>query len=494
VGLSRKQVTRVLHEAGRTTPSLPPGQSKLDPFRERIAALVDKRLTATRILREIQAAGYTGRRTILAQHVARLRAELELSPRKQAKHRFETAPGEEIQIDWSPYMVVIAGRTLKIKAFGALLCASRKLFLRFYRDERQPTLLEAMASAFEYFKGCSLRVVLDNMATAVLSRGLGPDGQPLWHPSFLDFARYYGFTPFACAVRDPDRKGKKEKSFRLVWDDFLKGTEFGSWDELDERRRVWLDETPGVGNLRIHGTTRRVPNEAWLDEQTALIQLPEHRFPVYEKAARIVDRDATIWVRGTPYTVPSSLAERTVAVHLFAEHFEVLDPHGRVVFSRRYVPDADKGRLVIDPTHYAGLKRRPRSTGDERIEDAFVKRFPDLVSLVEGLKLRLKAFAPIHVRALVRLVDRYGEPAFLKAARRAQEYRRFDATAVERILERTEPLPEGDLIAPLHGLGPVALGEVEPPSLAHYEHLDAKAATETRDEGAKDDPEVNHGA
>jgi transposase len=287
VGLTRKQVSRVLHEAGRTTPSSTPGRSKLDPFRERIVALVGKGLTTTRILREIQAAGYSGRRTILAKYVARLRAELSLSLRKQVKHRFETAPGEEIQIDWSPYTVVIAGRTLKIKAFGALLCASRKLFLRFYRDERQPTLLEAIASAFEYFKGCTLRVVLDNMATAVLSRGLGPDGRPLWHPGFLDFARYYGFKPFACAVRDPNRKGKKEKSFRLVWDDFLKGTEFTSWEELDQRRRVWLDETPGVGNQRIHGTTRRVPNEAWLDEQTYLIKLPEHRFPVYEQSASV---------------------------------------------------------------------------------------------------------------------------------------------------------------------------------------------------------------
>ena len=31
--------------------------------------------------------------------------------------------------------------------------------------------------------------------------------------------------------------------------------------------------------------------------------------------------------------------------------FEVLDPHGRIAFSRRYVVGADQGKLVIDPTH-----------------------------------------------------------------------------------------------------------------------------------------------
>ena len=55
--------------------------------------------------------------------------------------------------------------------------------MHFYRDERQSTLLEALASGFEYSQGCALRVVLDNMATAVLGRW-GPNGQPVWHPRF----------------------------------------------------------------------------------------------------------------------------------------------------------------------------------------------------------------------------------------------------------------------------------------------------------------------
>ena len=57
------------------------------------------------------------------------------------------------------------------------------LWVHFYRDERQSTLLEALASGFEYSQGCALRVVLDNMATAVLGRW-GPNGQPVWHPRF----------------------------------------------------------------------------------------------------------------------------------------------------------------------------------------------------------------------------------------------------------------------------------------------------------------------
>ena len=492
VGLSRKLVRRVLKEHGLTSsPRNPPVANKLDAFQQLIEPRVRKGLTTTRILREIRQYGYDGGRTILGAQVRELQTKLTLEPKKSVKRRFETARGVEMQMDWSPYFLPIGGRTIQVHVLGCLLAWCRKLYVRVYRDERQSTLLEALASAFVYFDGVAARVVLDNMATAVLGR-IGSEGKPLWHSRFLDFTRHYGTEPFACKVKDPDRKGKKEKSFRLLWDDFLKGTEFASWDDLDEQRRVWLDETPKVANLRVHGTTRRVPNEAFDIEHPYLIRLPEQRFAVHEQSVRVVDRDSTLSIRGTPYTVPAALADRTVAVRLFAEHFEVLDPHGRVAFSRRYVADEEKGRLVIDKTHYANLPRRPRvGNGGERLDEAFVRRFPALRSLVDGLKRRMKSLAPIHLRALLRLCDRYGEEAFLTAATRAQDFRRFDALAIERILERAHPTTAAELAAaepalPLSGHGPAALGEVDPGSLESFAALDGATST-------ADDPDPTEG-
>lgn len=484
VGLRRELVGRVLKENGRTTCPANAGKdgSKLESFREAIAERVRKRLTTTRILREIRKVGYRGRRTIVGDYVRRLRTQLALLPNKSVKRRFETARGQEMQIDWSPYDVPIGRRTVRIHILGCLLAWSRKLYVRAYRDERQSTLLEALASAFEYFDGVAARTVLDNMATAVVGR-IGSDRTVLWNQRFLDFVRHYGTEPFACKVRDPDRKGKKEKSFRLLYDDFIKATEFASWDDLHEQLRIWLDDTPQVANLRVHGTTGRVPNEAFELERPHLIRLPEHRFLVHEESVRVVDRDSTLSIRGTPYTVPAALADRSVAVRLFAEHFEVLDPHGRVAFSRRYVPDEEKGRLVIDKTHYANLPRRPRNAASgERLDEAFLRRFPELQALVDGLKRRMKSFAPFHLRKMLRLCDGYGEEAFLRAALRVQEHRRFDALAIERILEHSHPevaaeLAQGGPVAPLTGHGPVALGEVDCGSLESFAPLDDAAAT-----------------
>lgn len=482
VGLSRKQVRRVLIEA-RQDAMHPPAielKSRLTAFLEEIRRRVEQGLTVTRILREIRGLGYTGGRTILARHVGKLRPEIEAKPSKKAvKKRFETPFGEQMQVDWSPFVVKIDGADVKIHALACLLCASRKLFLCFFRDERQSTLLEGLARAFEYFLGSALRLVLDNMATAVLGR-FGADGQPVWHPRFLDFASHYGFTPFACLPRDPDRKGKDEKVFRLVEADLLRGSAFASWDDLAARTKLWLDETPGVANQRKHGTTGLVPNEVWAAERELLVQLPAKRFGVHEDGVRSVDADSTLWIGGTPYTVPASLANRNVAVRLYAEHFEVLDVHGRIAFSRVYVPDSEKGKLVIDPTHYANLpRRRARSSSSQRIDHAFVQRFPTLAPMIDGLRLRMKALAPIHIRALLRLADRFGQDELVRAVERAQSFRRFDAKAVEAILEQTA-VELDDTLAPLGGIGPLVLGEVETGSLDAYRPLDQLPATDPR--------------
>ena len=484
VGWSRKIVRQVLTQEGLLELK-PPQPPKLARFEEAIVERVNKGLTASRILREIRALGYVGGRTILAERVRVLRVERSVKTKKAKKvtRRFETPPGQEMQIDWSPYVVSVSGRDRVVKAFGCLLCSCRKLFLYFFDNERQTTLLEVLAMAFEYFDGCAVRIVLDNMATAIVAR-YGPNAKPIFQQAFLDFATHYGFTPYPCQPRDPDRKGKKEKSFQLVEADFLRGETFESMDDLNQRAKIWLDHTPEAANLRVHGTTGRVPNEAYRSERDLLIRLPEKRFPVYEHSVRPVDADCTIAVRGTRYSVPAGLANRSAEVRLYAEHFEVLDRYGHLSFSRRYVDEAHKGPPVIDPTHYETLKRRPKH-GEPRLHQAFVQRFPDLQPLVTGLFEKMKSIAPIHLRALLRLSETYGEDAFLAAARRAQAYRRFDAWAVTRILQNQHGLPDDTPEAPLGGVGPMRIGEVDSGSLDDYRHLDGEPSNNTE----PDEPE-----
>jgi hypothetical protein len=271
----------------------------------------------------------------------------------------------------------------------------------------------------------------------------------------------------------------------------LRGSTFASLDDLNVQVRLWLDE---VANCRVHGTTRSIPDEKWKQEQPFLIPLPEVAFPSGKEELRAVGPDAVISVRGTPYTIPAQFAHGKVAVRLYAEHFEVLDPRGEVAFSRRYVPESEKGKLVIDPSHYDMVKPRGPIAGGgvAHLEEAFLRRFPTLAELCAGIRRRMKGLSHLHLRALWRLTQSYPEEVFLAAATRAQSYRRFDALAVRRILEQHYPLPEP--IEPQNPLTATArvlfeLGEVDSGSLDDYCDLDAQAAMSSPEQDHRNEEE-----
>lgn len=484
-GVGRKMVRNLLTQRGclkarpaKTATTKVASASKLDPFREQIKEKVQNKLTNARILREITAQGYQGSLTILADYTRTLRVQPR--PTKKVWRRFETAPGEEMQFDWSPYRVPLGGSLRVVHAFAATLGYSRKTHVRFYPDEREATLLEAHVHAFDDFGGVARRGVYDRMSTVVLGT-VGKDHKPLWNPRFLEFTAHYGYEPYLCKVADPDRKGKDERVFYYLERDFVRAASFDSFDDLNAKARLWLDE---VANCRIHGTTRNVPDEAWQQERPFLIDLPDSRYPAYDEEIREVGPDSVISVRGTPYTIPATLASQgTVFVHLYSDHFEVCNPKGTAVFTRPYVQDAERGKLVIEPMHYESVRRRGPLPGGSvtALEDALLVRFPGLDALCVGIRLRMKSLAHIHLRALWRLADTYGDEAFTAAAHRAQSYRRFDAQAVRRILELEHPLPDEHPEAPLTAAARVlmAIGDVDGGTLDDYAHLDSDDDTRT---------------
>jgi transposase len=499
VGVGRKQVrtlleSRGLHKqaAGKQREQAARRASKLDGFRDAIQQKVKAQLTTTRILREIRQDGYTGGRSILNNYVNTLRTAP--VPKKKVWRRFETRPGQEVQFDWSPYRVSIAGKMRTVHAFAATLGYCRKSYIHFYCDERQPTLLEAHCNAFEDFGGVCQRGVYDRMSTVVLGT-IGKDRKPLWHPRFVDFCKYYGYEPYLCKRADPDRKGKDERIFWYMERDFMRASSFDSMQDLNIQVRFWLDT---VANIRIHGTTRRVPDEVWKEEQPFLIPLPETRFVTGAEEGRSVGKDSVIWVRGTPYTIPAKITKQSssVGVRLYAEHFEVLDNRGNVAFSRPYAPEHKKGRLDPDASHYEEVHPRGPLAGGSvaDLEDALLTRFPTLAELCAGVRLRMKSLSHIHLRALWRLADRWGDEAFVAAASQAQRYRRFNAEAVRRILERQYPLPdEPEPINPLTATARVLveIGDVDCGSLDDYAELDGAGSTdeptEKPTEGGQDD-------
>jgi hypothetical protein len=62
-------------------------------------------------------------------------------------------------------------------------------------------------------------------------------------------------------------KGKVERPFRYIREDFFLGGVFRNLDDLNEQLCRWLDT---VANPRVHATTNRVVNEAFAEEKASL--------------------------------------------------------------------------------------------------------------------------------------------------------------------------------------------------------------------------------
>ncbi|HVQ75505.1 MAG TPA: IS21 family transposase [Candidatus Binatia bacterium] len=460
LGRDVKTIRRAL---GR--PPQPPAPAKLAPYHALIQAGFAQGLHAPRILREIRARGYSGGLTILKTFLRTLGPPR--APKPRIVRRFETAPGEEAQSDWSPYRVRIADRPTVVHAFSLILGFCRRLFVRFFRDERLPTLLWAHQMAFADHGGLCRRIAYDNQTAITLGR---VGGRPRWHPTFLDFARHYGFEPAVGRPGHKERRGKVERPFLYLEQDFLRGRIFASWDDLHTQCRQWLDT---VANVRVHGTTRRRVDEAYAQEQPCLIALPTVAYPAARLETRTVQQDGAIPIDSSFYPVPAARPGQRVSARVDPERVHLLDAAGHVV-AVHAVPDHPT-RLSAPPPP-AGA--RPAFTRPV-LQGAFLARFPEATAFLEGLARRMTTLTPIHLRALIRLADLYGAAAMTAALAHATAYRNFNARAVERILRRAHPTVVPAPLPLARTLRPDALGaldDVEPGSPQDYT-LDTMAPT-----------------
>jgi transposase len=405
---------------------LPP---KLEGFKTFVQTCVAQKLKAPRILRELRERGYTGGMTILKEYLREMRGT-QKKPTTVFK-RFETKMAEEGQVDWSPYRLPIGSVETVVHCFSLILCYSRRLWIGFFRNERLPSLLHAHVEALTYHRGSPERLVYDNQTTVTLGRVAR---KPLWHPTFLEFANHYGFKPFACRVRHKERKGKVERPFGWIEDDFLRGTVFQSFEDLNQKARVWLDT---VANVRKHSTTGRLVDAMYAEEQPFLIALPAVPFHAERREVRKVQKDGYVPVDGSFYPTPLKPGNQATLL-IYPNRVEILDAAGAVVAA---YPVPDRPTRIPAPWE---LSPASASTTLTALETGFLTRFPRFPDFLEGLKRRMNALVPIHLREIEGLVGIYGEAPVAEAIERALSYRNFSARALARILERAHPnvIPE----------------------------------------------------
>jgi transposase len=209
-GYDRKTIRTHLNSTSiPEPPKQPKKESKLDNYKEYInAKLHEGPYTASRLYREIQEMGFTGKYTIVKDFVRKVRPE----QRVTAVYRYEIKPGVQAQVDWSEVgRIEIDGKTKKLYCFNMILGYSRMRYIEFTLSIDVTTFIKCHLNAFHYFGGYTKEILYDNMKQVVIRRAL-KSSDSTWHSKFEDFFKYYGFTPRLCRPYRAQTKGKIENT------------------------------------------------------------------------------------------------------------------------------------------------------------------------------------------------------------------------------------------------------------------------------------------
>lgn len=143
------------------------------------------------------------------------------------EQRFETPPGRQAQVDFAQFRTEFTGEPGVMRIvwlFSLVLGHSRCLWARFVLQQDLPTVLRCHLAAFAAMGGVPAEILYDRMRTAVTGEDAA-EGIAYNH-TLLACARHYGFLPKACRAYRPQSKGKVERPFRYIREDFFLARSF----------------------------------------------------------------------------------------------------------------------------------------------------------------------------------------------------------------------------------------------------------------------------
>lgn len=194
LGVSRKTIRRIIDEhqqarAGTLPKRERQRKSVLDPFRDEMTALLARYpdITAVRMHQELARLGFKGGYSTVRDYFKQFRPA-DTKPIR----RFETGPGVQAQMDYSPYDIdfTAEGRR-RVYAFAYILAYSRRQYVHFVESQDFATTVRQHIRAFTHLGGLAAHCLYDNMKVVVRGR----DGeQPIYNTRFLAFATPLWFS------------------------------------------------------------------------------------------------------------------------------------------------------------------------------------------------------------------------------------------------------------------------------------------------------------
>lgn len=350
LGCSRTTVKRYIEANGWVAYRKPRRPKALDGLEGWLAERFRRHRGNADVVRQDLARerGITVSLRTLERAVAPLRQALRAEAR--ACVRFETPPGQQLQIDFGEMRVSIGEEAVRVYLFVATLGYSRRVFVRAFRHERQSAWFDGLEGAFRHFGGVPREVLLDN-ARALVDHHDAATREVRFNERLHAFARYWGVRPRACAPYRARTKGKDERGVGYVKHNAIAGHSFASWPALEAHLLWWMRE---IADVRDHGTTGEAPRLRFERDEAAALTPIDGRPPFRQvrELVRRVQADCAVELDGNSYSVPWRLIGESVQV-VVADGRVRIHHAGQEVAA--HAETTGRRQRIVDAAHFHGV-------------------------------------------------------------------------------------------------------------------------------------------
>jgi len=307
-------------------------------------------------------------------------------------------------------------------------------FVQVCRYETKECLIEALIRIFNFIGGIPIRILYDNMSSAVVH--IEEYGERQLTEMFMRFTMHHRFKAEFCNPDSPQEKGNVENKVGYLRRNLLlPPPKIESQDDLDRLNERLLEDC--MADLqREHYVKKEQLSDLFKAEQEQLIPLPREPFRVFKLEKVKTDKYSFIHFDCNPYSTSPEYPECELWLEIGTTQLRVLnEKYEHIVTHER-----KHGKVIepiIDFENYIGaLSRKPR---------AFLNS-PYFLTLPENVQEYLKACKyPDLKKMLLTLVPiiRDGKIGDASAVLDLLEIKTADdfETAYRALTEDTRPLP-----------------------------------------------------
>ena len=302
-------------------------------------------LQAIQVYERLKGYGFTGGYTAVKEYTLSFRKKKS----KKAYHELEFLPGQEAQVDWMQ-------RTLPfgvVYGFVYLLSYSRYLYVKFYPRNSMEFFLDGHMEAFRETGGVAATNRYDNLKSVVTSR----KPEVTYNARFLDFARHYGFSLYACNPGKANEKGRVERVIRDIGA-FIGTNTFRDIEQLNNKAGLWRIER----NNRVHRTTEVTPIDALKKER--LKGLPLIPYKPYRVQPAVISTTGFLYFDANRYSAPSSYSGQACDIMAYPQHIEITVNGKKVAVHPR---SFEKKAKIENPSHREKLLEMTPQFKNQRI-------------------------------------------------------------------------------------------------------------------------------